>query len=108
MKEMRKIRKAKGLTMKELGSIVGVTESAISQYETGKRQADYEMLLKLSEALGCSVGDLFNEEKEKPAADDGDGLKFALFGGDADKISDEALEEVFNFARYVKQKELGK
>lgn len=108
MKEMRKIRKAKGLTMKELGSIVGVTESAISQYETGKRQADYEMLLKLSEALGCSVDDLFNEEKEKPAADDDDGLKFALFGGDADKISDEALEEVLNFARYVKQKELGK
>lgn len=108
MKEMRKIRKAKGLTMKELGSIVGVTESAISQYETGKRQADYEMLLKLSEALGCSVDDLFNEEKEKPAADEGDGLKFALFGGDADKISDEALEEVLSFARYVKQKELGK
>lgn len=108
MKEMRKIRKAKGLTMKQLGNIVGVTESAISQYETGKRQADYEMLLKLSEALGCSVDDLFNEEKEKPAADDDDGLKFALFGGAAEKISDEALEEVLNFARYVKQKELGK
>lgn len=55
MKMLRSIRKQKHMTMKELGALVGVSESAISQYETGKRQADFETLLKLGDALGCSV-----------------------------------------------------
>ena len=52
---IREARKAKGLTMKQLGAMLGVSESAMSQYETGKRRPDYELLLKLSEILDCSV-----------------------------------------------------
>ena len=44
--------------MAELGKKVGVTESAIGLYEKQKRKPDYEMLLKLSEALDCSVSDI--------------------------------------------------
>lgn len=59
---IREIRKAIGLTMKELGAKVDVAESTISQYETGKRQPDNETLLKLGEALDVSVGYLLGEE----------------------------------------------
>ena len=52
--------------MKQLGERVGVTESAIGMYETGKRKPSYEMLLRLSEELGVSVDDLMSENK-KPA-----------------------------------------
>lgn len=48
------------MTMKELGKKVGVSESAIQLYETQKRKPDYEMLLKLSEALDCSVLELLH------------------------------------------------
>jgi len=51
--------------MKELGDKVGVSESAIGMYETGKRKPDYEMLLKLSEVLDCSVDDLLNGIKKE-------------------------------------------
>lgn len=76
MKMLRKIRKEKGLTMKQLGSIVGVTEAAISQYETGKREADFETLLKISEALDCTVDYLLGREiqKEKPGVSEDDEL----------------------------------
>ena len=67
---MRRLRKNKGLTMKELGAIVGVTESSIGQYETLKRKPDYETLLKLCEALHCSAPDLFRDESEVKRADD--------------------------------------
>lgn len=40
MKNLRYIRKEKGLSMKALGNIIGVAESTISLYETGKRQPD--------------------------------------------------------------------
>lgn len=43
------------MTMKELGAVVGLAESTISQYETGKRQPDNETLLKLGEYFNTSV-----------------------------------------------------
>lgn len=77
MLHLREIRKSKGMTMKQLGEAVGVTESAIGMYEKGRRTLSYEMLLKISEVLGCSVVDLINnfedtefEKKEKPVPDD--------------------------------------
>jgi len=52
---IREIRKERGLTMKELGVVVGLAESTISQYETGKRQPDNETLLRLAEYFGVTV-----------------------------------------------------
>ena len=73
---LRSARKAKGLTMKELGTMVGVSESAISQYETGKREMDFETLLKIGEILECSADYLLRGEGKKniPSPEDGDGL----------------------------------
>ena len=67
MLNLRKIRKKRLLTMKELGTLVGVTESAIGMYETGRRVPNYEMLLKLCEALQCSVEDLITEREDGAA-----------------------------------------
>ena len=68
MKTLRILRKNKGLSMKELGEIIGVAESTISQYETGKREPDFETLLKLGEFFNVSVdyllrGDSLSEGK---------------------------------------------
>ncbi|MDL2214432.1 helix-turn-helix transcriptional regulator [Clostridia bacterium OttesenSCG-928-O13] len=52
---LRELRKAKGITMKELGEMVGVAESTISQYETEKREPDFETLLKFGEIFDVSV-----------------------------------------------------
>ena len=59
---LREIRKSKGMTMKQLGKLVGVTESAIGLWETGKREPNQEMLLKLGEALDCSVLDIMGAD----------------------------------------------
>lgn len=59
---IREIRKKCGLTMKELAERVGVSESAISQYETGRRQPDYETLLKIADYFGVSVDYLLGKE----------------------------------------------
>ncbi|MBQ4258382.1 MAG: helix-turn-helix transcriptional regulator [Clostridia bacterium] len=52
---IRALRKAQGLTLKELGAIVDLAESTISQYETGKRQPDNETLLRLGKYFGVSI-----------------------------------------------------
>lgn len=107
---IREIRKARGITMKVLGVKVGVAESTISQYETGKRQPDNETLLRLAEALDTTVGYLLGAEIEKAPADESertvsdDDIKFALFGGDGE-ITDAMYDEVKRFAQMVKLRE---
>ena len=62
---IRELRKNNGLTMKQLGQQIGLAESTISQYETGKRSPDNETLLKLGEIFGVTVGYILgSEEKE--------------------------------------------
>lgn len=55
MNRIREARKAKNLTMKALGNMIGVAESTVSMYETGKREPDHETLIKISQALDVST-----------------------------------------------------
>lgn len=62
LQNLREIRKKCGLTQKELAERIGSSESAISMYESGKRQPDYETLLKISDYFGVSVDYLLGKE----------------------------------------------
>lgn len=55
-------RKAKKLTQTELASILGVTEKAISRWETGRGTPDISLLIPLSNALDVTVLELLNGE----------------------------------------------
>ena len=111
MIRIRELRKKCGITMKELGEKIGVAESTVSQYETGKRQPDYETMLKLGEYFGVTVDFLLGSEKaptvegERNVSDED--IKFALFGGDGE-ITDAMFEEVRQFAEFVKNREAQK
>ncbi|MBR3764784.1 MAG: helix-turn-helix transcriptional regulator [Clostridia bacterium] len=64
MLKIRELRKTSGMTMKELGSIVGVSEGAISHYETGRREPDPDMLGRIANALNVSVDYLMGRDDE--------------------------------------------
>ena len=99
-----------GLTMKQLGEELGVAESTISHYETGRRQLDNETLLKLGEFFGVTVGYLLGVE-DNLKAPTGIGeremsdaeLKFALWGNCED-VSDEDLADVRRYAAFVRER----
>lgn len=79
MRNLRKIRKLRGLKQKQLADMVGVSESAISQYESGTKFPSFEVALKLAEALDCESADLISErdvlfEKNKPVIGSDDRL----------------------------------
>lgn len=63
MNNLRKLRKTAGLTMKELGKIVGMSESTISLYETGKHEPDIETMAKIADALHVSVDELIGRDE---------------------------------------------
>lgn len=64
METLKRLRKQKNLTQKELGLRIGCSESAISQYESGKRSPDYETLLKMAEELETSANYLLTGEED--------------------------------------------
>lgn len=60
---IKQIRKARGLTQAQLAKMIDVSESMVSQYESEKKSPSNETLLKLGEALDCSVSDILDERK---------------------------------------------
>lgn len=52
-----------GLTQKELGTKLGVSESFIAQYETDKRNPKKETLEKIADALGVHFLELYSDEE---------------------------------------------
>ncbi len=54
-KAIKEARKAKGLTQKEVGAKLGISESAVNKYESGKENPTVITLQKVAEALGMRL-----------------------------------------------------
>ncbi len=52
---LRLYRKRKGITQKELASEIGIVQTAVANYETGKRNPDLETLIKLADFFETSL-----------------------------------------------------
>lgn len=59
---VRKYRKAKGLTQEKLALEAGITSEYISRIENGKENPTVELLFKISTVLGIEVATLFMKE----------------------------------------------
>ena len=58
-KNLKEARKAKGLTQKEVASVLHKHQPDYSEYETGKIQLDYEKVIILCKLLDITPNDLF-------------------------------------------------
>lgn len=81
-----KIRDELGLTQKELADRIGVTDKAVSKWETGRGFPDVGVLEPLAKELGVSITELMNGERFDP-----------------EKISSQADSAVMETLRYIKQ-----
>jgi transcriptional regulator with XRE-family HTH domain len=97
MEKLKELRKAKGISLKELGSIVGVAESTMSLYENGKRQPDYETLLKLAEFFGVTVDYLLRGSNESECLPE----ELVILNRGARKMSPENRKKLLDMARIM-------
>lgn len=65
LNKLRKLRQSKNLTMKQVSSEIGVSESCYCLYENGHRRLTLDILTKLSKVFGCSIADFLEEKEEK-------------------------------------------
>ncbi|HOV69028.1 MAG TPA: XRE family transcriptional regulator [Clostridia bacterium] len=82
MERLRELRKNMGISMKKLGEIIGVAESTISLYETGKREPDNETLIRLANYFDVTVDYLLGRTIPKDAipVDESDFVQVPILG----------------------------
>jgi DNA-binding XRE family transcriptional regulator len=56
---LREWRKYRTMTQAELATVSGLSQGAIAQIETGKRNPTVETARKIANALNCDIDDLF-------------------------------------------------
>lgn len=62
MKNLQQMRRARGLSQAKLAALIGVHQTAISQWEKGRTSPDRRSLSRLSEVLGVSIDALLGND----------------------------------------------
>ena len=62
---LKRIRKAKGLTQDKLSELTNISITSIQRYESGKRQPTVESVNKIAAALEVSVFELLDNKYDK-------------------------------------------
>ena len=60
-KRIKEIRKANGLTQKELSEKLGTSQQNLAQYENGKRQPKFETLRRIAKALDVGLDEFMSD-----------------------------------------------
>lgn len=64
---IKALRKGREMTRNELAGLVGVTYMAVKQWEDGRVSPTADKLPTIAAALGCGVGDLYDDEAFRAA-----------------------------------------
>lgn len=71
MNRIKELRKEKKLTLKELGNLIDVKDSTLSQYENGKRHPSTEIMHKIATVFHVSIEYLSGLETDLETAKNG-------------------------------------
>lgn len=75
---LKESRIKSGKSQQEVANLVGISQSSIGHYESGRYQASLDTIVRLAEIYAVSVNWLMTGEKD-------DGTAIDLFGGDIPK-----------------------
>ncbi|MCO7125140.1 helix-turn-helix transcriptional regulator [Sporolactobacillus shoreicorticis] len=89
---LKSLRIEKGITQKDLGDRLKLSESAIGMYERGERQPSIDLLRKIAEFFDVSRPYLLGDSDIRNSSD-----KNEMYFFDKDKWSDEEIEEARAF-----------
>lgn len=97
---LHELRNKLNLRQEDVAKKIGVGRTTYAMYEQGKREPDYETLLKLADLYEVSVDYLLTgqERTEKH------GNKRNLFFFDVEGLTEEEIEEIKRHIEYVKWK----
>ena len=94
-RNLKKLRETARYTQDEVARALGITRSSYSNYESGEREAPYDVLERVSNLFGCDMYVLFEENINTDAL-----ILASAFR--LDGLSDEDYREIMQFKDVVK------
>lgn len=95
LKRLKELRMAKGLSQKEVAEYLGISNAAYSLYERGDREPNISTLKKIANYYGVTVDELLGI----------DGITSTIAAHfDGTEFTEDELEEIRQFAEFVKNK----
>lgn len=99
-----KFREAKSLSQEQLATLLQTSRSAIANWESGRSQPRPEQFKIISETLNCSTDYLLGGTNEPtPPKKKLSNIQVAFYN-QSDKLTDELLEEVIKYMKYLETK----
>ena len=68
--DIKQARKSRGMTQKEFGDMIGVSQQAVGQYETGKTRPSNNTIKQILELINIGTGPLFFQNNKAPGVYD--------------------------------------
>lgn len=91
LKNLRAIRQERHMTQQQVANHLGITRQALSNYENGTREPEYDLLCRLAELLRCPVGRLLGFSGAYESA----GARIPILGtvkGGFNRLADQEFE----------------
>lgn len=95
MNRLKDLRKTKKMRQQDVAHDIGVTFQTYSNYETGRRSPDPDMLKKLADYFNVSVDYLLGRNENAPATES-KGKWINVYGNIAAGIPIEAIEDIID------------
>ena len=107
---LKATRLERGYTLKVLGRRIGMAESTVSLYESGKREPDLETIQRIADVFGVTTDYLLGRTDDPTPADEKkgsldeqlSGIEFALFG-EIRELDDEDKLDILNDVRRARE-----
>jgi transcriptional regulator with XRE-family HTH domain len=68
--KIRVLRVSRGLSQTDLADEIGVTFQQVQKYEKGANRVGASRLSQIAEVLGISIGELFDQSRQRPGSAD--------------------------------------
>lgn len=102
---LRELRKSRNLTLKDIGNVLNVSESAVSQYENNKRELDNTSLTTLADYFEVTVDYLLGRTDSPDLAipKEIENMQFAFHGGiNTEGLSKEDIDTLRKMADFMR------
>ena len=108
--KIQSAREEKGLSQEQLARLIGCSQSALSNYEKGKRRLYLSQLEKMAEILDKPLEyfvETLGHNQHSPVVPDRN-QSFVEIMNQLNRLTDEDISEVMNYVRYLEWKRSGR
>ena len=95
--KIKELRNEKNLSQKDMADMLGISRQALANYESGRREPDNIMLIKIADILGTSVDNIL----DRVPLVETDEFAYALYN-ETKELTEEDKQQLIKMAQFLR------